>query len=349
MLLAVLLTLLALSGCEKSYKEARSSLSERRVIAHAGDYEVRYELFRALFLNYKSSVDGGDNRVWTGPEANVYFERAKALCEEAMRSIFGTFAFAKSMGIDPYSEEADRRVAEYVKATIEGGFVNGNYIEGFGGSVSDYRKSLEERHMTDAVNRLLFRYSICNTMLYEYYTDTFGGGTIQTDGDTIRAFYNSDACVRLTWIAVPKNTVLTESQSEALANAKRSDLIACATMAEKLQYVAFHNLQAAGMDKGVFMTEATCDADYKAVLTEAMTLQAGEVGQVVEAYDAFYIPLRLEKEAGYLSDTAGMNAIINLYIEHVMYTEIEEAEKALTIDYTAAFDKYADKYGSNIK
>ena len=347
--LATIMAPLALTGCEKNYKEARSSREMRRVVARIGDYEVRYEFFRYVFLSFKASVDGGDDTVWTGPDADDYFKAAKEKCEEVMRSVYGTFIFAKSVGIDPYSKEADARVSEYVNATIDGGFINGNYIAGYGGSVSDYRKDLEAQIMTDAVNRLFFRYSVCSTMLYEYYTDTFGGGTIQTDAQTIRDFYNKDDCLRLTWVAVQKDGTFTNEQYRILANERREGLLACETIEEKQQYAAFHNLQAATMDKGVFLTSATCGTEYKDVFEEAKTLAIGEVGDVIETFDAFYIPVRLTKPADYIDTADGMTEIVNLHIEHSLYSTLAAQNETLAIDYTAAFDRYADAFGSTIK
>ena len=346
--LAILMAILALTGCEKTYKEARSSREMRRTVARIGDYEVNYEFFRYLFLSFKPGVDGGDDSVWTGPDADEYFKVCKEKCEEVMRAVYGTFIFAKNAGIDPYSKEADARVDELVKATIEGGFINGNYVQGYG-SVKKYREDLEANHMTDAVNRLFFRYSICESMLYEYYTDTFGGGTIQTDDQTIRNFFAQEDLIRMTWIAVQKDGTFTDAQYRTLANERREGLLACSSLDEKLQYVAFHNLQAATMDKGVFLTASTCGAEYKTVYEEAKSLSAGEVGDIIETADAFYIPLRLQKPSDYLNTANGMTEIVNLYIEHSLYSTLDSQNEALTISYTSGFSRYADAFGSNIK
>ena len=95
-------TMLLLSSC--GYREERSSRKDRQVVATVGDYEVRYELVRALFHVVKEDVDGGDETVWQGEDANLYFDAAMEKVETYLLSIFGTFAYAESIGIDPYGK-----------------------------------------------------------------------------------------------------------------------------------------------------------------------------------------------------------------------------------------------------
>lgn len=62
LLLAILLSLLV--GCKEKYPKIESTDEEARVVATLsvgeGEYELKYELYRALFFTYKSEVDGGD-------------------------------------------------------------------------------------------------------------------------------------------------------------------------------------------------------------------------------------------------------------------------------------------------
>ena len=60
LLLAILLSLLV--GCKEKYPEIESTDKEATVVARLSvgenEYELRYELYRALFLTYKSEIDG---------------------------------------------------------------------------------------------------------------------------------------------------------------------------------------------------------------------------------------------------------------------------------------------------
>ena len=90
-------------------------------------------------------------------------------------------------------------------------------------------------------------------------------------------------------------------------------------------------------------------AEYKTIYEEARSLSAGEVGDIIETADAFYIPLRLQKPSDYLNTANGMTEIVNLYIEHSLYSTLDSQNETLAISYTSAFSRYADAFGSNIK
>ena len=69
-----------LSGCKKNkYQPVESTAEESRVILSLtvgeNNYDVRYELYRAFFLTYKSEIDGGDNSVWSSENKNEYINR----------------------------------------------------------------------------------------------------------------------------------------------------------------------------------------------------------------------------------------------------------------------------------
>jgi hypothetical protein len=78
LLLAVIL-ILPLAACSKKYEPQESSPLEATTVytlsLDGKTYEVKYELYRALFLNFKSQIDGGDESVWQGENSEEYIDK----------------------------------------------------------------------------------------------------------------------------------------------------------------------------------------------------------------------------------------------------------------------------------
>ena len=76
-LLIIVTLLLSLISCgDEEYPPVQSSELEKQVVMtveYDGEkYDVKYELYRALFLNLRESVDGGDSSVWSGENKAEY-------------------------------------------------------------------------------------------------------------------------------------------------------------------------------------------------------------------------------------------------------------------------------------
>ena len=103
-LLLVLASVLTLSACKK-YKPVESSEEEARTVMTLSldgkTYEVKYELYRALFLNYKTEIDGGNPDVWTSEGKSEYVERINSLIIDKITDIYAAFAICEK--IESYS------------------------------------------------------------------------------------------------------------------------------------------------------------------------------------------------------------------------------------------------------
>ena len=82
--LLIVASLLSLFGCKKEkYPPVESTEEENKIVMRLQyqdkTYEVKYELYRAFFLNYKSQVDGGDESVWSGDNKAEYINKINEL------------------------------------------------------------------------------------------------------------------------------------------------------------------------------------------------------------------------------------------------------------------------------
>ncbi len=209
-LLLLLTSLFLLVSCgEDEYEPVESSALENSVVmtltVEEKTYSVKYELYRALFLNLKSEVDGGNPDVWTGDDKDLYINEIDTLIKKQIADIYGTIHAAKKVGIDIYSERFDKEVKKYINVSVNGGNYNGIYLEGFDGKYSDYLASLKALNLNYGAQDLLLRYAFAREEIYTYYAGNFNEdfaenvtqGKLEFTKDDVKAFYESDECVRV--------------------------------------------------------------------------------------------------------------------------------------------------------
>ncbi|MBE6645365.1 MAG: hypothetical protein E7612_08325 [Ruminococcaceae bacterium] len=216
----IMLTVLLFSfiSCgDEDYPPVESSDLESQVamtIEYDGKkYDVKYELYRALFLNMRESVDGGDTSVWSGENKQEYIARIDELIKARIADIYSVLHIAKKIGIDPYSSEFDKTVSEFIKVSVNGGYYDGQKIEGFGGDYDKYLESLKEMNMNYSVQDLLLRYNVASIRVFEYYAGYMQGefleqtvqGKLEYTSEDVRNFYFSDDCARVLRAYLPKD------------------------------------------------------------------------------------------------------------------------------------------------
>ena len=338
--LALVCASLFLTSCG-TYREVRSSREERRIVATVGDYEVKYELVRALFHTVKAEVDGGDDTVWTSDKAGEYFEKAMALVDDYLLTIYSTFAYAESIGIDPYGDEIDDLVDYYVTTDIEGGYINGNSVQGYG-SKEAYLEALAKYYYTDSANRFMYRYTATTSRIHEYYTQTYANGTIQVSDSILRDFLVGPDVIHVHWVYRDKTESFTEKEMEETV---RAALLAEQGSRDVLDTVRSLTLYLpdSNMMNGFYLTANTLSMQYQDFAAIAKGLSPYEVSEVVEAGGGYYVLVGMERDVNILGTDSGMDDITQLYLEYRMYNAIAEKEAELPIAYNSNFDQYIGK------
>jgi hypothetical protein len=196
LLTCVFATVLALTSCGKEYKPVKSTKEEAKVIytmkIDGVTYEVKYELYRALFLNNKHLVDGGDNSVWSSANKSEYVAKIDKIIKERAAEIYSVFAFARKLNINPYSIAVNDAIYDNICASVEKH-----------GSYEKFLESLKARNMNYAVMELLLRYNVVTELVYEKYngaTDELIGelpGEIEIKREDVLAYYESGDCARV--------------------------------------------------------------------------------------------------------------------------------------------------------
>ena len=340
LILLVLANTLCLSACgDDEYKPVESTAEEKRTVMKISydkeKYDVPYELYRAFFLQLKSTVDGGNQDVWSGADKNTYIEKIDALIINRIAEIYSVFHLAEKAGIDVHSKEFDDKVSEHIKISVEGGVIDGVVYTGFGGDYNKYLNSLKEMNMNYSVQALLIRYQLALEKLAIYYMGNIDEGAelgkITYTKDDIRAFYNDDQSSRRIICLYLDSTYFSKEN----ANAKRENIAACKDEKSVTAYVGSIN----GAPIIEVIGRNTYDKFYYSELTEAaFSLSEGEASHVIslktEDFDGYVIAYRLEKNTDFFDSAYDSIVTSYLYNKFGEITAVTANEIAGAVTYT---------------
>ena len=227
-MIILLASLISLTSCGSKYPAQKSTDEESAIVMTVSfegkKYEVKYELYRALFLNLRESVDGGDSSVWSGADKDTYVNKIDALIKERAAEIYAIFHVADKIGINVYSEEYDELVEDYITVSVDGGYFANTEITGFDGDYDKYLEHLTQINLNYSVQDLLIRYTLATEDIYEYYAGTInseefvenaGIGKLEYTKEDVKAFYDSDECVRVLRAFLPEK-YFTEKRAEEI-------------------------------------------------------------------------------------------------------------------------------------
>lgn len=324
------------------YRAVKSSKEEARTVVLLGDDELRYELFYALFFTVKEELDGGDDSLWSGEGGAALWQEAQSRILASAADIYATFAVCLAHGIDPYGDEIDDEVDSRVTADIDGGIVKGNEIEGYG-SKKAYLAALAEMHLNDSVNRLLNRWDICLSLLYDRMITGLDDGKNTASEEEVATFFASDDCAHITMAYYSTENILYLGL-EKIATV-RAELAAAADY-ETVRDILIRTPPILGNDElenGFYISRYNASGSRYDVLSDAaFSLSDLEVSGVLDADDGKYIVIGLAKHT-LNSDyyTKHFESIYTLCLENRLYKEISDKTNELLVSVS-----YTDLYSA---
>jgi len=347
-ILALLLALsvLLISSCspdEEKYPPVESTEEEARVVLtfkiEDTEYEVKYELYRALFLNNKTRVDGGNDAVWSGDNAQEYIDKINELIIHDASEIFAAIHIAGEIGYDPYSKEADSKIEEYIKGAVEG---DSNQIGH--GSYEKYLENLKKNNLNYSTATLLYRYALAETAIENYYNDDY-----EYSRDDVEAFYYGNNCVRILQAYFPAGT-----KSYSQANDYRAELAEINdeyTLAVRIiggTAATETDLLIDGKVSGVLLGKTTLSQyDFHDYISTVFALEDGKLSKVIAVEnsnaDGYYIVYRVAKTAEYFNDFYFLAE--NAYIDSIIGGVLggAEAELCENVTFTADYESISHK------
>ena len=299
LLTLTLITLLLFTSCGDKYEPVESTAEESRVVytmtLDGVDYDVKYELYRMLFLNSKSLVDGGDDSVWSSDKKDEYIAAIDEIIYDRAAEIFSVFALARKLDINPYSVAVEDKIYEYIVLSVEG---NQADVQGHG-TYEKFLASLTERNMNYSVMELLLRYSILSSLVYEKYrgtTDEVLGelpGDIQINREQLLAYYLGDECVRVLQIVSPdRDMMLTHKERMATKTSELDLALYIVQSSTALATDCIVDREVSGLVIGKYSLDTY---DFGEYADTVFALSEGKMSDIIEVDGNYYIVYKLQK------------------------------------------------------
>ena len=279
--LAAILSLVSCGGSK--YPPVASTDEESKVIMtyslDSEKYEVKYELYRAIFLNFITEYDYKKDGFFESEEGKAAVEKINEYFYSYTLDIYSTLHLAKKIGYDPYGADADSSVAELIKNDVDNYHFNGDY--------DAYLASLTAINLNYSVQDLLLRYNLAYEKITDYYCGTddldnpsldMKPGAIEYTENDVRDFYFGDDSVRVSIIKISHDIPLAEVKTI------RDKLASKSTEEDALAYASTCTLiDPYDIFMGAVIGKNTSDyIFYGDVVNEAFTLEIGETGAVHE-------------------------------------------------------------------
>ncbi len=315
--------ILSISSCKKKYERADSTEEEARVVMSltVGDevYEVRYELYRTLFLTYRAVVDKGSSDVWTGEDSEKYVDEINDMIIKRLSGIFSVFELARRIGFDPYSDEAEDEIDEMIRISVEGGSRDGVEYGGYGGDYDAYRAALKSMYHNDSTSVLMLRYELAREAVYQYYLGNGADGAIEYTESDIETYYYSDSAARILKTYITEGVSYdTEARAESVKEALKQAAASGETAVRAVMIDRGTPTAAGELERGVVIGRHSLGDEYLDIAEATFSLGVGEVSDVVYIYTAneggrYYIIYRAEKTDDFLRDNYGEVVTAFLY------------------------------------
>lgn len=273
LILTSVIIICALCGCNSNNLE--SSKEDAAVVLNAGEFEIKYELYRYFYENHmedslRKTVNSSDSK-----------DLADKSARQSIKQVYAVFSLAKEHGIDLESDVVSEMIDSKMEE-IRGGYENEKaYIE-----------DISKNHMTDSVYRLLTAYTLISDELYVKLIDD---NIIPSKSEYWKDFFRSEDYIRVKQIFVD---ITKHSEKEADLKIKEAK--------SKLENGVEFDSVVKEYGEDLFMFNNT-DGYYicKGMWSEefekaAFELSVGEQSDIVSSDSGYSIFLKCEKETGFI-------------------------------------------------
>ncbi len=315
--LALLLALSSFTAC--SDKNEFASEEDARTVLTLGKYDVPYDEFRYLYMNYKQQISGGDDAYWEAHperEADIL-----AYVHDALLLNYGTLALAEEYDITLTAEEKKSILAieEERIASI--------------GSEDAFLLALEGSYMSRRVFRSMIELQYIEEKLYNQLSSEMAN-IIPSDDITVAADIEQN------FIRVQQILIINDEGDDRETNRAEAESIAARLQAgedfEALMAAHSEDEEVIDPIDGYYFTkgEFALLPDFD---TLAFSLEIGEISNVYESPAAFHIIRRMPLEEDYINQN--FEALRTSYIARCFYEMIDKSAAELEM-------KTTDLYGT---
>ena len=301
----ILLLFCSFVGCS-SVRRIKSTKQEARVVGTCAGYDVRYEELRHLALTHMAEMKAeyGED-IFMSIEAESYASELEKRVEHSLCETYAKLDMCEKAGVKRSDKQTKNEVDEDIEATVAAL-----------GGMEDYRAYLAEAFMTDTVNRL---YTAIVSCQYRYYDVVFE----DLEKEAYDAVLAHEEFVRVRSIFVRNDAGENVEKNRADAEYVRAEIIGGKPLESFIGSKYNQDLS----DCDYYFPKGYMDDDYEQL---AFSLEIGEVGQVLETDEGFYVIQRYAPEEAYFE--THMETLIDMYIVGKMNLSFEAHAETLSFE-----------------
>ncbi len=324
---AGLLTLaLLLAGCGDGQKSLASTKEELTPVMTISGYDVPYELYRYVALNYKNQYelgldDAAAANLWLGESGQALLTELTEHTQETISRLYATLSLAAEYNLTPDSALINEAVATRMD----------EIYEGYENDFAVYKADLEPHFMNDSVYRFLTQDQV---LTEELFYAMLNQGDITSDEAALEKMIRSDDFIRVKQILISADNGNTPEENKATAESILAQLKAGgdfeALLAEHSQDLFMFNNH-----DGYYICAGN---RYAAFEEAAFSLEVGEYSGVVETEAGYSILMRYEKEDAYL--TAHFDELCQEYFDSAYNALLQAHMETLTVEELPALDEH---------
>ncbi len=316
-LLVIFTTLSLLTSCTNKRKEGDPPVftKDKTVVMKLGDYNVKKDFYRYLFLNSKALADKGDESYWEKDGNDV--EQIKNEVLTVLKEKYAMFTLA-----DKYDVTLSEEEKAEIKASIE-------ELKGQYDSETEYKKDLENNYMTEELLQFTLEVEMLNTAVYEHIIAE-STGILKADDSTVEAALKTDfAAAKHILIKVGKDDnkeAKLKTAEEALAKLKAGEDF------DKLINEYSKDTNVSANKYGYYFTHGEFKNDFEYT---AFNLKVGEYSEIIETTDGYHIVKRVEMDNGYINES--FETLRRQYLTAKYYEMLNEVIETIEYEYQGEY------------
>lgn len=326
-ILALSLTLsgLSLTGCSDKSKLS-STKEESTPVMKVGQYDVPYELYRYVAMNYKSQYEAGLDEasaaeLWLGDEGQERLARLEAETADTLLNLYVTLSLAAEYSLTPDSALINDTVAVRMD----------EIYESYENDTNAYLGSLKPYYMNDNVYRFLTQNDV---LTEELFYAMLNRGDILSDEAALRELIESDQFIRVKQILIAADNGNSPEENRQKARSIH-DKLESGTDFEALLEEYGEDLYMFNNDDGYYIIRGNRHESFE---DAAFALRVGEYSDVVETPAGFSILMRYEKEDSYINKH--FDALCQEYFDSAYNAILQEHRTTLTTEELPALENY---------
>ena len=316
-LISVCFILTALSGCSGRKKgDPPVWTKDKRIVMTLGDYNVKYDFYRYLFLNSKSYYDNGDESYWQKDGNNV--EKVKEYVLGSLKKTYAMFTLADKYEIT-LSDLDKEDVKSYIEASKEG------YSD------EAYLQSLEDSYMTEDLYRFALEIQQLEYLVYQHVIDE-SNGVLKVDDSAVSKSVKEDfvraSHILFTYKNEAESKTALDEANKILERLKNGEDF------ETLKEAYSDDTDLKGNKDGYYFTKGEFGNEFEYT---AFELKENEISEIVKTEIGYHIIKRLPIEEEYVN--SHFEELRTQYKTALYYEMVDETADTLSYSYK---DDYKD-------